>query len=65
MLPTKQIKSIKFKTKCYNVATGFVVACALVAPAIYASYNKDFNQPEDTVHNKVHNKLHLQPYPTR
>jgi hypothetical protein len=47
LLSDNQIKSIKFKTKCYNVATGFVVACALVAPAIYASYNKDFNQPED------------------
>ena len=44
MLSDKQIKSIKFKTKCYNVATGFVVACALVAPAVYGAY---FNQPED------------------
>jgi hypothetical protein len=38
MLSDKQIKSLKFKTKCYNVATGFVVACALVAPAIYGAY---------------------------
>jgi hypothetical protein len=56
MLSDNQIKSLKFKTKCYNIATGFVVACALVAPAIYASYNKDFNQPED--------KLAMVKYPT-
>jgi hypothetical protein len=43
MLSDNQIKSIKFKTKCYSVATGFVVACALAAPVIYAAYN----QPED------------------